>query len=351
MRIVPFILAGGQGNRLWPASRQGRPKQFLPLLGGNSLLRRTFDRVAPLADGGLLVVITVEGQEEHVAQCLPELAPERIWSEPVGRNTAPSIAWALREAARDHAGDVAAFFPADHMVRDDQALREAVRAAAAAAQAAGSIALLGVPPTRPETGYGYMEAGPAEDAGARPVTRFLEKPRLDAARDLLERDDVFWNSGIFVIPVGAGLAAVREASATLARFLDALPPPGGARRLEGPDRAALAAAFAAVPPCPFDVEVMERTMRRIMLPLANAGWSDLGSWAAIWEVGEPDASGNVLAGPARAVDAQGCLLASDGPAVAALGVRDLVIVAWSGGVLVCPRDRAQEVKSLVEKMP
>jgi mannose-1-phosphate guanylyltransferase/mannose-1-phosphate guanylyltransferase/mannose-6-phosphate isomerase len=179
----------------------------------------------------------------------------------------------------------------------------------------------------------------------------MEKPDAATASALAAREDMFWNSCIFIIPVGAGLVAARAASPALAAFLDALPAPATARHAGDAGRPALAAAFAAVHSSPFDVEVMEQTPRRLMLPLADAGWSDLGSWGAIWEGGEPDADGNVLGDTALAIDSRGCLVASDGPDVAALGVRDLVIVAWGGGVLVCPRDRAQEVKSIVEKLP
>jgi mannose-1-phosphate guanylyltransferase len=243
---------------------------------------------------------------------------------------------------------VAAFFPSDHLFKNAAALREAVEVAAEVA-CHGRIALLGVRPTRPETGYGYIEGESAGASGAREVRRFLEKPDSGAAETLCRREDVFWNSGIFIMQVARGLEIVREVSPELSVFLDELPEAGTARGTGAPAGDSLAAAFARVPALPFDKAVLERTRHCSVVPL-DAGWSDLGSWQAVWEAGTPDQAGNVITTAGLAVDSKGCLMAGDGRTIAALGVEDLVIVAWGDAVLVCPRDRAQDVRKIVEKL-
>jgi mannose-1-phosphate guanylyltransferase/mannose-6-phosphate isomerase len=348
VRIVPFILAGGQGTRLWPASRPGKPKQLLALAGETPLIRRTYERVNPLAGGGPVYVVTDADNREAVERALPEVRPEQVWIEPQGRNTGPSVSWALHEAEPEHAGEIAVFFPSDHVFQDPSGLRQAMQAGAAAARG-GRIALLGVRPTRPETGYGYIEGGGADSSGVREVRRFLEKPSGATAAALMKRTDVFWNSGIFIVPIGTGLDLVRSASPELARFVEALPGPATARRAEGPGRPQLAAAFASVSPVPFDMAVLERTSQRALVPL-EGGWSDLGSWQAVWEAGPQDETGNVVGRGGLALESEGCLLAGDGRTIAALGVKDLVIVAWGDAVLVCPRDRAQDVRKIVEAL-
>jgi mannose-1-phosphate guanylyltransferase/mannose-6-phosphate isomerase len=345
MKIVPVILAGGSGTRLWPASQPDSPKQYLALLGGASLIKATYERVLPLAGEGQVYVVTVEGHEGLVAGALPGLPTENIWSEPEGRNTGPSIAWALHELQLRHAGDVAVFFPADHVVSDDEALRTAVRRAAGAAGEAGQVGLLGVRPKRPETGYGYVETGGPEDGGCLAVTRFLEKPDRAMAEQLMAREDMFWNSGIFALPVAAGLGLVRAADQGLADFLDGLPAPGTGRGRGDAAREQVASAFDGVMPVPFDIAVMEKTPHRLLVPL-DAGWSDLGSWQAVWEQGVADGDGNVVGPGGRVEESSGCLVTGDGRKISVLGARDLIVVAWGDSVLVCPRDRAQDVRIL-----
>jgi mannose-1-phosphate guanylyltransferase/mannose-6-phosphate isomerase len=346
--LIPFILAGGQGTRLWPASRAGSPKQVLALTGEQPLIRQTCRRIAPLAGQAAIHVVTDARNRKGIEEAAPDLAPENIWTEPEGRNTGPSVSWALHEAAPEHGHAVAAFFPSDHLFADAAALREAVEAGAEVARR-GRIALLGVRPTRPETGYGYIEGEAAGSSGAREVRRFLEKPDAAAAEALCRREDVFWNSGIFIMQVARGLEIIREVSPALSDFLDELPEAGTARREGMPGWDSLAAAFARVQALPFDVAVLERTGHCSVVPL-DAGWSDLGSWQAVWEAGTPDPAGNVITTAGLAIDSEGCLMAGDGRTIAALGVKDLVIVAWGDAVLVCPRDRAQDVRTIVEKL-
>ena len=344
-KIVPVILAGGVGTRLWPASRRDSPKQYLALLGGDSLIKATYERILPLAVDGQVYVVTVEGHASLVASQLPELAPENIWCEPAGRNTGPSIAWALHELQQRHAGEVAVFFPSDHVVADGEALRQAVTTLATAAGETGQVGLLGVQPERPETGYGYVEAGAAAPGKCRAVTRFLEKPDRATAEQLMARDDMFWNSGIFAVPVDSGTELVRAADQDLAEFLDGLPAPGTGRGPGDARREQVISAFGRVTPTPFDIAVMEKTPHRLLMPL-SAGWSDLGSWQAVWEEGDADEDGNVVGPGGRVEESTGCLVTGDGRKISILGVRDLIVVAWGDSVLVCPRERAQDVRML-----
>jgi mannose-1-phosphate guanylyltransferase/mannose-6-phosphate isomerase len=345
VKIVPVILAGGVGTRLWPASREESPKQYLALLGGDSLINATYERILPLAGDGQVYVVTVAGHEDLVAAQLPGLPPENIWCEPAGRNTGPSIAWALHELQQRHAGDVAVFFPADHLVRDGEALRQAVTSVATAAGETGQVGLLGVRPERPETGYGYVEAAAAAAGNFRTVTRFLEKPDRATATQLMARDDMFWNSGIFALPVAGGLRLVRTADQGLADFLDELPAPGTGRGQGDAGRGQVISAFNGVMPTPFDIAVMEKAPHGLLVPL-SAGWSDLGNWQAVWEQGDADENGNVVGPGGRVEESSGCLVISDGRKIAVLGARDLIVVAWGDSVLVCPRDRAQDVRML-----
>ena len=349
MRILPIILAGGSGNRLWPASQPALPKQFLHLMGSRSLLRETFERVETLGDEQAPVILSIERHDRLIRQELAELEPDRIWLEPAGRNTGPSVAWALHEIGPEDGGTVAVFFPSDHHVARPEALRAAVRSAAQAASRTGRLALLGARPDRPETGYGYVETGAELSENVHEVKRFLEKPDAATAGLLSNRQDVLWNCGIFVVPVTPGLELVREVSPSLARFLDGLPEPGSACRPGQPGREQLERAFDAVEAVPFDVAVLERTERCLVVPL-EAGWSDLGSWQAVWEVGPRDESDNLIDPGSVAVETAGCLVRAEGSRIAAIGVKDLVIVAWGNAVLVCPRDRAQEIRRLAAEL-
>ena len=343
MTIVPVVLAGGRGERLWPMSREARPKPVLPLVGDAPLLRTTCDRVAPLAGDGRVRVIGVEGMDEALRASVPQVGPEDLWLEPLGRNTGPSIAWVLAELADQPADAVLAVFPADHTILDEDGLRAAVRRAADAALDAGRIALLGIRPDRAETGFGWIEMGEPLAHGLSSVARFLEKPSAEAAAGLLNRGGMLWNSGIFVMPIAAGRRLVAAVSPPLGEFMRALPQAGTARRPGKGDRERLTTAFAAVEPVPFDIAVMERTEARAVLPV-DIGWNDLGTWEAVWEARTRDAAGNSISTGSLALEATDCLIEGEDVRVAAFGVRDLIIVAAGGAVLVCPRDRAAEVR-------
>lgn len=325
-RIRPVILSGGAGTRLWPLSRVDRPKPFLPLAGEDSLLKQTAARAAHW--GPPLVVVGAD----QAAPAAAELPGTRLTVEPCPRGTAAAIALAALDADED---DLLLVMPSDHRIADEAAFRAAVVKGAPAA-ADGWLVTFGIAPDRPETGYGWIARGEgAIGEGVYPIGRFAEKPDRASAEAWLEEGGWSWNAGLFLFRASAGLAAF-EAHA---------PEVLAAARASLAD----AARFADAPNLSFDKAVMEKAERAAVVPV-EMGWSDLGSWEALHALGPHDAQGNVVSGDAAAVDSRNCLVRSDGPAVVALGVDDLVIVATDRAVLVVPRSESQRVREAIDAL-
>ncbi len=335
-----LILAGGTGTRFWPLSRRASPKQLLDLEGEGSLLRATVDRLAPLVPPEAIWVCTTADLADKVRAALPELAADRVLAEPEGRNTAPAIGWSVQTMVADGDG-VIAVLPSDHRMSDPAAFRRALAAAGDAVEGRDRVVALGVPPTRPETGYGYLELaeGLEERSGLQRVKRFTEKPHEDDARAFVASGRYLWNAGIFIFR-----------GSTLLRHLALFEPQigQGLSRIAA-DPSALARAYAELPSISIDYAVMERLDEIAALPL-DCGWSDLGSWEALAEVLPADESGNALRGDALALDAAGNLLYADRGTIAALGVRDLIVVRTDRAVLVAPKERSQEVRRIVAEL-
>jgi mannose-1-phosphate guanylyltransferase/mannose-1-phosphate guanylyltransferase/mannose-6-phosphate isomerase len=346
--IVPVILSGGTGTRLWPLSREGYPKQFWPLVSELTMLQETAAR-AMGPDYAPPVVVCNEAHRFMVAEQLraAKIAGARILLEPVGRNSAPAIAAAALLLRDEDPNAVLWLMAADAAITDVPALHAALDRAVVAAQA-GQIVTFGMHPTAPETGYGYIEAGAElpQAPGVRAVTRFVEKPDAARAAEFLAGGRHLWNSGMFVATAATLVAelerfapellrAVAEALATAQRDLDFV-------RLG-------AAAFQAAPAISIDYAVMEKTAHAAVVPAA-IGWSDLGSWAALWEVAPQDAAGNVAKGPVELVDSRGCYVRSEGILTGVIGLEDVVVVTTEDAVLVMPRSRAQDVKLLVDRL-
>jgi mannose-1-phosphate guanylyltransferase / mannose-6-phosphate isomerase len=345
--LVPVILSGGSGTRLWPLSRGSFPKQFLNLTGPSSLIQQTASRAAGLTRAAPIVICSAEHRflvAEQLRGQAPSAVP-RIVLEPVARNTAPAVAVAALLVAEQSPEALLLILAADHAVTDVAAFGRAVDAACAAART-GHLVTFGMQPSHPETGYGYIKPGAAlATPGAQAVEQFVEKPNAaTAARYLAE--GYLWNSGCFVFRASdmlaeltahapAVLEAARAAVAGAVSDLDFM-------RLDQ-------AAFAAAPSISIDYAVMEKTSRAAVVP-ANIGWSDIGSYGALWDVGGRDASGNLLEGDVLVLDSSNCLVRSDGMLTAVLGMRDTVVVTSADAVLVCPRDRAQDVKAIVDAL-
>ena len=345
--ILPVILSGGTGSRLWPLSREAYPKQFWPLVGERTMLQETAGRAA---GPGFLppIVVCNEAHRFLVAEQLRAggIAGATILLEPQGRNSAPAIAAAALLAHDDAPGTLLWIMAADAAIADTAALHAALGEAAAAARR-GLVATFGMTPTSPETGYGYIEAGAAMDGlAARRVARFVEKPDAATAARFLADGQHLWNSGMFVATAATLvaelerhapdlLAAVRAAVAGATRDLTFV-------RLD-------ATAFAAAPSISIDYAVMEKTDHAAVVP-ASLGWSDLGSWASLYDASPRDAAGNALVGPVEALDSQGCYLRSEGILTAAVGLTDICLIVTDDAVLAVHRDRAQDVKAIVERL-
>ncbi|MEF8834041.1 MAG: mannose-1-phosphate guanylyltransferase/mannose-6-phosphate isomerase, partial [Halofilum sp. (in: g-proteobacteria)] len=346
--LQPVLLAGGSGTRLWPLSRRAYPKQFVPLLGETSLFAATLERLGGLQHLAPMVVCN----EEHrflVAEEIrnSDVSRASILLEPAGRNTSPAIALAALEACAGDTDPTLLVLPADHAIPDTAAFARAVESAVAAADD-GALVTFGIEPDSPATGYGYIRA--AAGAGARRVEAFVEKPDRATAEAWLAQGGYYWNSGMFVFRASvvlqelerhapAILEAARAAHAGRAPDLDFL-------RFD-------ATAFMASPAESIDYAVMEHTDRAVVVPFEGA-WSDVGSWQALWEAGiaegAGDAADNVLHGDVVTSGTQRCYLHASHRLVAAVGLEDCVVIETADAVLVAPRERAQEVKKLVERL-
>jgi mannose-1-phosphate guanylyltransferase/mannose-6-phosphate isomerase len=347
--IHPVILSGGSGTRLWPMSRALYPKQLLSLLGRESLLQQTVRRVADVKRFAAPLIVANEEHRFIIAEQLREIGitPQAILLEPVGRNTAPAACAAALSLSESDPEALLLLLPSDHSIAIAEAFVAAVDRAAAAARQ-GAIACLGIEPQRAETGYGWVRRGGAFEAvdGVFRVAEFSEKPDAARAKEYLASGEHYWNGGIFLFRARVYLdelarlrpdmlAACRKALSEARRDADFT-------RL---DRE----AFAASPADSIDYAVMEQTRRGAVAPV-DMGWSDVGSWDALWAMSGKDAAGNALAGNVVAEGARNCYLRSEAGLVAAVGVEDLVVVATDDAVMVAPRDRTQEVKALVARL-
>ncbi|MFO0549551.1 MAG: sugar phosphate nucleotidyltransferase [Polyangiaceae bacterium] len=347
------VLAGGSGTRFWPASRAARPKQLLPLAGDKPMIVETVDRVLPLTSGpsGVLIV-SGRTTELQTRALLPGLATSSFLIEPAPRNTAPAIAWASWVVAREAPDAVLAVLPSDHHVADVVEFRRVLGVAADVARR-GAITTIGITPTRPETGFGYLEvkaSGASEgEAKALAVHRFVEKPDHATAQAYLASGRHYWNAGMFVFRARDMQQAVRRHLPDVAALLDELDV--AARVSPATEAEVLSRIFVRMPSISIDYAVMEKEPGLMMVPGAF-GWSDVGSWQAAWELADKDAAGNAASASTILADASGNLVVdqrSDRTSVVALvGVSNTVVVLTDDAALIVPRERSQDVRRAVE---
>ncbi|MCL2778151.1 MAG: sugar phosphate nucleotidyltransferase [Polyangiaceae bacterium] len=356
VKVYAVIMAGGAGTRFWPASRVLRPKQLLPLAGqsGEVLLAATVQRLAPLITPDRVVIVTGEPLANATAAAVPEVPRAQILCEPAPRNTAPCIAWATSVIEAMDPDAVVAVLPSDHFIANSAEFHRVLERAIATA-ALGHVTTVGIVPTRAETGYGYIElgaplasAGNASNTGAMSVLRFVEKPNLERALEFLNGKRHLWNAGMFFF-------RARDMHALVGEHLPELA--AGIAQIDQASSTANAATvlkniFPTLPSISIDHGVMEKATRLAVVP-GNFGWSDVGSWQSAWELGNKDDHGNALEPDTIAIDTTNSLVRTLGTTkkvVALVGVRDLVVVDTDDAILVIPRDRAQDVRMVVDAL-
>jgi len=342
--LLPIIMAGGTGSRLWPLSRQLNPKQFLKLCGDSTLLQQTLSRLDGLEIEPPAIICN-EAHRFMVAEQLRQLSvtDASILLEPTGRNTAPAIALAALNATLNGEDPVLLVLAADHFIADDRAFQQSVQSAEVLARR-NKLVTFGIVPTHAETGYGYIQRGSSLPQQGFEVARFVEKPDSGTAQDYLDAGDYYWNSGMFMFKASVYLEALREFRPDI---LDAC-----IRAFEGGSQdmdfvRVDEAAFAECPEESIDYAVMEKTSDAAVIPL-DAGWSDIGSWSALWEIGKKDAEGNVCKGDSLAINTRNSLVHAEHKLVATVGVEDLIVVETKDAVLVAHKDDVQDVKKVVE---
>jgi len=350
LKITPVILSGGSGTRLWPLSRAALPKQFLPLVSENTMLQETIKRISKW--DGINAPIVVCGNDHRflVAEQLRELdiSAKAIMLEPVGRNTAPAIAAAALALLEEPQVDDEALMlvlPSDHVIGDVDAFEKSVQNAAAAARA-GQLVTFGIKPNSPEIGYGYIQSGKSliNAVGCFEVSRFVEKPSLKIAEEYLESGDFFWNSGMFLFKPSVYLAELEKFRPTIVKQIQL----AFEKSYQDLDFCRLdEEAFTKSPSDSIDYAVMEQTNLAAVVPV-DMGWNDVGSWAALWEVQGKDTDGNSIRGDVIIDAVQDSLIRAESRVVAAVGIKDMVIVETPDAVLVAHKDSAQDVKKIVD---
>ncbi|GIV96744.1 MAG: mannose-1-phosphate guanylyltransferase [Herpetosiphonaceae bacterium] len=349
MSIDVLIMAGGSGTRLWPRSRATRPKQFLPLLSEKTMLQETVDRVRPLVPPERIYIVTGAEYAGLAAEQVPDIPRRNIIAEPSGQGTAPAIGLAALYMRRANPNGIMAVLSADHLIRNDAAFRRALQAAATAADQ-GFLVTLGITPSFPNTGYGYIQRGDeltrSQGLEIYHVARFAEKPDLATAQRYLAEGGYYWNAGIFIWRTETILAAIDRFLPHLYRQLI---------RIEGAigtpeESSVIEQAWAGVQNTTIDYGVMERADKVAVVPV-DIGWSDVGDWHTLTALMSEDESANVIIGPHVTVDTSGSLIYSDsGRIIATIGLEHFLVVDTHDAVLIAPRSRAQDVKKIVDQL-
>jgi mannose-1-phosphate guanylyltransferase len=343
VKLSAVIMCGGSGTRFWPASRRNNPKQFLRLNNQTSLLQDTVTRLEGVIPPERIFLLAANKDEENLKRHVPDIPRDNYILEPDARNTGPALALAARRLEKSAGDAVIAALPADHAIKNEKGFHQTLKIAADHAQKSKSIVTIGIPPDSPETGYGYIEMGDEMEPGVKSVIKFVEKPSLEKALEYLSKGRYVWNAGIFVCRVDMLAKAFKVHQPAIYKALwDKVPPFGSA----GYDRS-LRDVYPALPKISIDYAIMEKEDSVACVP-AQFDWNDLGSWSALEKYWEKDKNGNVSSGRYYSIESKGNIIASAGREIALIGVEDLIIVERDDVVLVCAKERSQDVKELIE---
>lgn len=340
------IMAGGIGSRFWPRSRKKKPKQVLNIFGSNTLLQETVDRISSIIPPTNILIVTTQELVPHVQEQLPDLPLENIIAEPVGRNTAPCIGLTAQILKDQDPDAIMVVLPADHLISDRERFITCIQQAIATAQQDDSLVTIGITPTAPETGYGYIQydADRKKATGAYAVKTFAEKPNLETAERFLASGDFLWNSGMFI---WSAQRILKEIELSLPELYAALLE---IEKLEdGYHTSQFEAIYRGLRAISVDYGVMERT-HNVAVVKGDFSWSDIGNWAEVYRLSPKDSAGNVNLNGHVLIDTKNCLIDSSNRLVATVGVQDLIIIDTGDALLICHRDAAQDVRKVVEHM-
>ncbi len=347
MKTTAVIMAGGKGERFWPKSRTDCPKQFLSLTAdGETMIQKTVKRLAPLVAQEDIYIVTNAAYLELIAQQLPDLPQENVIAEPCARNTAPCIGLAAAIIEKKYGEAVMFVLPSDHLIHAEEIYVDTLRKAAQAAQQGENLVTLGITPTYPETGYGYIKyvRGSGRD-GVYEVERFVEKPDLPKAKEYLTDGGYLWNSGMFIWKTSSILKNIGQHMPDLYEGLQPIAEAYGTAEFD----AVLQEKFCTLPAESIDFGIMEKADHIYTIP-GNFGWDDVGSWLALERINETDSSGNMLSGDIISVDSKNCTVCGGARMVAVLGLEDVVIVDTPDAVLVCDKNSTQDIKKVLAEL-
>lgn len=344
--MYAVIIAGGRGERFWPYSRSHKPKQLLNMVGKISMLRATYDRILKIVPAENIIIVTNKILSSGVNDLIPEMKPQNILIEPKARNTAPAIGLAalyIRDIAPDA---VMAVFPADHVIRNQTKFAQALKRARKTAERTDGLVTIGITPKGPATGYGYIQAILTEEnQGSYRVRAFAEKPTVGTARRFIKSGEFFWNSGMFVWKASAILREMEERIPEIYEPLAKLSGHFNSKSFAGK----LNRAFSAIRATSIDYAVME-VSQNVHMVKGEFEWNDLGSWEALYSISRKDKQGNVIDGDVFTMGTSNTLIRSSGKFVATIGLENMIVVATDDVFLVAPRDKAQEIKDLVDSL-
>ncbi len=345
--LFVVLMAGGVGVRFWPYSRNSRPKQFLDVLGtGRTLLQSTLDRFAPLCPIENIFVVTHEEHAELVRQQLPQLSDDQILAEPMRKNTAPCIAYASYKINQINPDAVIVVTPADHLILKEQEFQDVIKKAADQAKAQDKLITLGITPTRPETGYGYIQYH-TDKTFAKKVKTFTEKPELSLAKKFLESGDFVWNSGIFIWGVQAIIKAFQSYVPEMAEVFDEIKTRLGTRD----EKDSILAAYAQCKSISIDYAIMEKAQNVYVCLGSNFNWSDLGSWASIHEISEKDSNNNAITANAMTYDTRNCIIrGSNDKLIVAQGLNGYLVGEFGNVFIVCEKDKEEMFRRFVNDL-